>query len=103
MKVNDYLGRLKGPYAGEAKGLEQDKSQKVQSGQEESSASAGDKVQLSEQAKEKAYARDIVNSTPEIRAEKVADIKARVEAGTYDVNATAVADKFIKSVISEVV
>ena len=86
MKVNEYLNGLKGPYAGEAKGLDQDKSQKAKSGVEES-APAGDKVQLSDEAREKAYAREVVSSLPDVRTDKVEDVKARLAAGTYNVNA----------------
>ncbi|MFH1140014.1 MAG: flagellar biosynthesis anti-sigma factor FlgM [Pseudomonadota bacterium] len=102
MKVNEYLNGLKGAYAGEAKALDQEKNQRPKGGVEET-APVGDKVQLSEQAREKAYARDLVSSAPEVRSDKVAAAKAKLAAGTYDVNATQVADKFLRSVISEVV
>lgn len=62
-----------------------------------------DKVSLSSASKEMQTAKDAVSSTPDIRQNKVNEIKQAVENGTYQVNAGQVADKMIGSNVNEVV
>jgi negative regulator of flagellin synthesis FlgM len=54
-----------------------------------------EKVQLSSEAKDVQKAREILNSVPEIREEKVEPLKEKVEAGTYDVRGEKVAEKML--------
>ncbi|MFH1092194.1 MAG: flagellar biosynthesis anti-sigma factor FlgM [Pseudomonadota bacterium] len=101
MKVNDYIsGPGASPYTGDI----QTKSQEVKGKpQEEKPETAGaeDKVQLSERSREIARAQEFAAMAPEVRSDKVAEIKAKLSSGTYDVKASQVADKLLKSVISE--
>jgi negative regulator of flagellin synthesis FlgM len=101
MKVNEYIsGTNANPYLGETKnGQKESKSQTpVEQPQE---GAGGDKVQLSGRSKEIARAQDLVKSTPEVRTDKVADIKAKIEAGTYNVKAVKVADAILRGTIDE--
>ena len=57
---------------------------------------SGDRVSLSPRSREFAAARRALEAIPDVRADKVAELKARIEAGTYRIVGTAVADKMIR-------
>lgn len=61
-----------------------------------------DKVSLSDASRDMQTARQAVASTPDIRTEKVSEIKQSVEDGRYVVNPGGVAEKMIGSIIDEV-
>jgi negative regulator of flagellin synthesis FlgM len=63
---------------------------------EEAAPSTGDKVNISDRSKLIAKAQELVGLAPDIRSEKVADLTARIAAGTYKVSAEKVADSIIK-------
>jgi negative regulator of flagellin synthesis FlgM len=56
-----------------------------------------DKVEISEFGRELQVAKQAVASAPDIREDKVADLKSRIENGTYNVSA----DDFAQKVISK--
>ncbi|MFO7738215.1 MAG: flagellar biosynthesis anti-sigma factor FlgM [Desulfatiglandaceae bacterium] len=55
-----------------------------------------DKVVLSPEVKRIQEAKKLLSSVPDIREEKVAQIKARIESGTYQVEEKELAKKMIK-------
>ena len=55
-----------------------------------------DEVVLSPQAKEIQKAKELLDSIPDIRKEKVAEIKVQIEDGTYEVNGDQIALKMIE-------
>ena len=55
----------------------------------------GDRVSLSPEAKLRTEAFSTAMNTPEVRAAKVAELKARVEAGTYEIDSRAIASKML--------
>ncbi len=55
----------------------------------------GAAVDISEQAHLMKQARDIVYASPDIRADRVSDLKRRIKDGSYKVDANAVADKLV--------
>jgi negative regulator of flagellin synthesis FlgM len=57
--------------------------------------SGGDSVSLSPQARELRSAREALTALPDIREEKVAAIRAQIEAGTYKVDSEKTAAKMI--------
>jgi negative regulator of flagellin synthesis FlgM len=59
-------------------------------------ASKADSVTLSASARLLAAAREAVQAAPDVRADKVADIKQRLGDGTYTVNASVLARKMLK-------
>ena len=61
-------------------------------------AGANDKFDISDTAKTFSVAKAAVADAPEVREDKIADIKARIAAGTYNVSAEDVADKIVNSV-----
>ena len=56
---------------------------------------AKDNLQISQAGRDYQIARKAVSEAPDVREELVADIKSRVEAGTYNVSADAFAEKVI--------
>jgi negative regulator of flagellin synthesis FlgM len=69
----------------------------------EEKAPAGDRVEISTSSRLYQRAVELATLAPDIRAEKVADLTARVAAGTYKVSSEAVADAIIRKSISEFV
>jgi negative regulator of flagellin synthesis FlgM len=63
------------------------------------SPAAGDRVSLSPQVRELQAARAAAAAMPEIREEKVAAIRAQIEAGTYVVDGEKVAGKMIEEAL----
>lgn len=61
------------------------------------SGSASDGLSLSRKAQEAADLRDTLRKAPEVRVDLVERIKARVEAGTYQVDPRAVAARMLQS------
>ena len=67
-----------------------------------SAQTGGDKVALSPMAKEIVEAKKIIKSLPDIREDKVATIKAKIENGTYKTDGVKVAKSMIKeSILNE--
>lgn len=64
-------------------------------------AEAGDRVELSAQAKEGAALRYDVAVTSDARTERVAAVAQRVEDGTYSATSDAIADGLIRAAIFE--
>ena len=60
-----------------------------------SGARSPDSVTLSHNARQVAAARDAVQNAPDVREQKVAEIKQRVEDGTYSVPAHVLARKLL--------
>ena len=56
-----------------------------------------DSVSLSDGAKSLAAARDAVQNTPDVREQKVADIKQQINDGTYSVSSRVLARKMLAS------
>ncbi len=60
-----------------------------------SQVTKADRVELSAQAKELQAAREAISKMDDMDHEKVARIKAQIEAGTYKVDAGKIAEKMI--------
>lgn len=56
-----------------------------------------DKVNLSREAKEIAKINEILAQTPEVRVDKVAQLKAAIQQGTYEVKGDQIAEKMLQS------
>ncbi len=59
-------------------------------------------VNLSPALKEADAIKEIIESEPDIREDKVAEIKARIDSGSYTVDHQAVADKLVDSFLDEI-
>ncbi|MGB4658805.1 MAG: flagellar biosynthesis anti-sigma factor FlgM [Mobilitalea sp.] len=71
------------------------KSSSVKNTGKTQSSSFSDKLEISQTGKDYQVAKQIVARTPDIRETKINDIKARMEAGTYNVSIEDTADKII--------
>ena len=60
-------------------------------------ANANDKFEISQIAKSYQVAKQAVSAAPDIREDKVADIKAKMSSGTYTVKPEDFADKVIEN------
>ena len=62
-------------------------------------------VELSDRAKSRAAeqkkAFDIAKNTPDVREDRVADIKAKIQAGTYQVDSGKIADGMLREAFME--
>lgn len=56
---------------------------------------ADDKFEISETAKSYSTAKTAVSQASDIRMDKVADIKAKLAAGTYNISSEDIADKML--------
>ena len=61
----------------------------------EKSNGTGDKVDISSQAREMQLAREQLAKLPDVDEDKVAQIKAKIQQGTYSVNGGQVASKML--------
>ncbi len=85
------------------------KSQAVQetqnAGREKEAASsqpqAMDKVDISSMSRDVQKVQEVLKNTPDVRAEKVQELKAKVESGQYKVDAREIAGKMISSFIQD--
>ncbi len=66
-----------------------------------SGGSFGDKLELSQKGKDYRVAKQIVAQTPDVREDKVNEIKKQIESGTYSIGMTEVADKLINRYFNE--
>ena len=60
-----------------------------------SSANQGAKAEISSKAKEFVQAKAVATQTPDIREDKVSDLKKRISEGTYKVDEEAIADRMV--------
>lgn len=58
--------------------------------------SSSDKVEISTFGKDLQVARQAVSNAPDVREDKVAEYKSRIQAGTYDVSSESFADKMLE-------
>ena len=62
-------------------------------------------VELSDRAKsrsaEQKKAFDIAKNTPDVREDRVAELKAKIQAGTYEVDSGKIADGMLREAIME--
>ena len=53
------------------------------------------KTEISGKARELAKAKDVASAAPDVREDKIAELKRRIAAGAYQVDADAVADRMV--------
>ena len=58
-------------------------------------------VNLSQASKEAQKIEEIIASEPDVREDKVADLKERIESGRYTIDHAKVADKLVNELIDE--
>ncbi|MGM0500579.1 MAG: flagellar biosynthesis anti-sigma factor FlgM [Bacillota bacterium] len=60
--------------------------------------SKNDQIEISSQAKGILTAKAELKSRPQIRTEKVADLKAKLENGNYQIDSKKIAEKMLKNI-----
>ncbi|MDF2802413.1 MAG: anti-sigma-28 factor, FlgM [Anaerocolumna sp.] len=68
----------------------------LQKMEKKANVSAKDQVEISSMGNDYQIAKKAVSESPDIRADKVQDIKERIASGTYNVNMEEVADNILK-------
>jgi len=53
------------------------------------------KADISPRGREMAYAKEVAQAAPDVREEKIAELKRRIAAGQYNVDPDAVADRLV--------
>jgi negative regulator of flagellin synthesis FlgM len=78
------------------------KVQRLDSSQQSERALAGgaehpdsDRLEISARSREISHLNELIQSTPDIREEKVAAVRREIESGTYNVKAEKIAEKII--------
>lgn len=61
----------------------------------QSSTASSSKAEISDKAKEFAKAHAAASAAPDVREDKIAEIKRRLESGNYKIDSDAIADKMI--------
>lgn len=61
---------------------------------------SSEKVNISQRAKDTAKATQIAKAAPDVNEEKIAKLKAQIAAGTYNVDADAIADRLVDDHLS---
>lgn len=69
----------------------------------EAQAAASDRVEISGRSREMAKAHEAVAATPDVRQQKVEEIKASIANGQYEVDADQVAQKMIVNFLEEII
>lgn len=59
-------------------------------------------VNLSQTLKETLLIKEIISSEPDIREDKISELKEKIESGKYTIDNDAVADKLVDSFIDEI-
>jgi negative regulator of flagellin synthesis FlgM len=66
-----------------------------------SQVSGGEQIALSPQAKGIQKALETVQTSPDIRSEKVAEIKGQIANNTYHIDSEALAERILQEIITE--
>lgn len=81
--------------AQEARQSERAEGQDRTSGATRGAASGGAKAEISSKAKEYSQAKSIASKTPDVREDRVAELKKKISEGTYRIDEDAIADRMI--------
>lgn len=65
--------------------------------------SFSDKLEISQKGKDYRVAKQIVAQAPDVREDRVKEIKKQIESGTYNISMTEVADKVVNRYFDELV
>jgi negative regulator of flagellin synthesis FlgM len=61
-----------------------------------------DNVELSQSARDVQYANDMIKTIPDVREDKVAQLKSAIENGTYRIDSEKIAEKMLnESIIND--
>jgi negative regulator of flagellin synthesis FlgM len=64
--------------------------------------STEEKVSISKESRDAGLMRGIINNLPDVREEKVQELKAQIEDGTYEVSSEDIAKKMISESLIDI-
>lgn len=82
------------------------RSEKVQSGSDKAAGAneaPREKVNLSAAARDIQKLRSVIAELPDIREEKVQDLKSRIETGNYNVSGEQIAEKMVSESLIDII
>jgi negative regulator of flagellin synthesis FlgM len=79
----------------------QDKVVQLKAGKGKDAEPLEEKVTLSQKAKDIETIREILRNTPDVREDKIALIKKKIESGEYSVKGKEVADQMLREFLLE--
>jgi negative regulator of flagellin synthesis FlgM len=94
--------QLPKPAQNEMEGIKGEQSQDGSKVQGKDQARQDTIVNLSTASKETQMARKIVAAEPDMRQDKVSELKQKIESGNYTVDHKALADKMVNSFMDEI-
>jgi negative regulator of flagellin synthesis FlgM len=109
MKIEDKIisfevaGNLKNISPSGAERLERERLAAGEKVPEQASAEGDAVVRFSEASKEAQRIKEAVASQPEIREDKVASVREKLESGSYEVDYEGVADKLVDAFIEDLI
>jgi len=80
-------------HAGEMKKV--DRPEKSSTSEVDKKSNSSVNAEISSKSKEMGRAKTIASETPDIREDKVANLKSRIESGNYRVDSDAIADRLV--------
>lgn len=102
MKVSDINQKNLLQNVGQAHST-QSAEQNQKPGEVGAKAASGDRVEFSARSREMQKIYEALQTTPDIRSEKVAEIKKRIEEGQYRVDSETLAEKIIKESLLDLI
>jgi negative regulator of flagellin synthesis FlgM len=94
--------QLPKPTQNEMDGIKGSQNQDGQKVQEKNQTPQDTIVNLSTASKDAQIAKKVVDSEPDVREDKVAELKNQIESGNYTIDHKAVADKMVDSFMDEI-
>ena len=79
--------------------VQEDKNKVDAAGQQEQQQAKADTVALSSAAKDIQEAQRKLEAIPDVREDKVAQLKEQIENGTYEIDEEKIADKMLKDAL----
>ena len=99
MKIyNNNINKIK-TYSAEAQSKRKIKKSSQLDSVERSNVDKTDKISLSKGAVEFTKFKEILSSLPDVRNDKVAELQASIQNGTYHVESEEVADKLLEDIL----
>lgn len=76
---------------------------KVNKATKTSGESFSDKLEISQKGNDYRVAKQIISKTPDVREDRIDEIKRRMESGAYNISMVEVADKVVNRYFDELV
>ena len=95
MEIKNNLTTAMDPYGAKVGAANKEKNALAQDAAVKSAGRLGDRVSLSPEAKLMMVAQQAMTTAPDVRADKVAELKSKVESGTYVADSQKIATSLL--------